>query len=105
MSFDDLLSSHGRPAELDVELDITLLGSLVAESGAAPADDLELPELLAHLDSADTVATGVEAKLDEILNTLDDLLASFEPSVDQKPRGATIPPSESFAGRPPSEQS
>lgn len=78
-----------------MELDVTLLSSLVAESGEIPADDSELSELLARMDSADTMANGVEAKLDDILDTLDDLLTSLEPKNSDKQQETTIPPSES----------
>lgn len=106
MSFDDLHNtpaSNGRPPTeaVDIELDVSLSSSLVEESEEIPADDSESLELLARLDSANTVASGVEARLDEILGTLDDLLANLELKDSGKPQEATIPPSE----RPPSEQS
>lgn len=87
-----------------MELDVRLLGSLVAESEEIPADDSELSELLARLDNADTMAGGVEARLDGILGTLDDLLTSLEPKDSDKPQEVTIPRSESQSERPPSGQ-
>ena len=87
MSFDE---PHGPATEtVDGELDVALLSSLVAE---LPADD---SELLARLDSAHNVANGVEAKVDEILGRLDDLLTSLEPKGSDKPQEITIPSSES----------
>ncbi|KAG8219373.1 hypothetical protein J3R82DRAFT_291 [Butyriboletus roseoflavus] len=113
MSLDNLHSSsssndHNRPTTeaTDIELGVRLLGSLVAESEVIPADDSELLELLARLDSADTVASGVEAKLDGILGTLDDLLTSLELKDDSdKQQEAAIPRSEPQSGHPRSEQS
>ena len=107
MSFDDLhssLSSKGRPTTeaTDIELDVRLLRSLVEESEGVPADD---SELLARLNSADTVASGVEARLDEILGTLDDLLASLESKDSDKPQEVAIPRSEPQSRHPPSEHS
>jgi len=66
----------------------------VEECEGLSADDSELPELLARLDGAHTMANGVEAKLDEILGTLDDLLTTLEPKGNDKPQEATIPSSE-----------
>lgn len=86
---------------VDIELDVRLLGSLVAESEENFADNSELPELLARLDSADAVASGVEARLDEILGTLDDLLTSLELKDSDKPQEVAIPRSESQSERPP----
>ncbi|KAH0837896.1 hypothetical protein J3R83DRAFT_6126 [Lanmaoa asiatica] len=108
MSFDDLhntLSSNDASTTevVDIELDVRLLGSLVAESEEIPADDSELSELLARLDSADTVASGVEARLDGILGTLDDLLTSLEPKDSDKSQEATIPRSEPQSKHPSSE--
>lgn len=102
MSSDDLHSSNGRPEIVDIELDIRLLGSLVEESEDIPADD---SELLARLDAAVTMAGGVEARLDEILGQLDDLLTSLEIKDSDEPQQVTIPRSESQSERPPSEQS
>jgi predicted nucleotidyltransferase len=101
MSFDDLHSSNGRREIVDIELDVRLLGSL-AESEDTPADD---SELLARLDTAVTMAGGVEAKLDEILGQLDDLITSLEPKDIDEPQQVTIPRSEPQSERPPSEQS
>ena len=102
MSFDDLRASNGRPEIVDLELDVRLPGSLVEESEVIPADD---SELLARLDSAVTMASGVEARLDGILGELDDLLTSLEPKDSDKPEQVTIPHSESQSERPPSEES
>jgi len=71
-------------------------------SNGQPADD---SELLARLDCAVTMASGVEARLDGILGELDDLLTSLEPKDNDKPQQVTIPPSESQPERPPSEES
>lgn len=101
MSSDDLHSSNGRPEIVDIELDVRLLGSLVEESEDIPADD---SELLARLDTAVTMAGGVEARLDEILGQLDDLLTSLEIKDSDEPQQVTIPRSESQSERPPSEQ-
>ncbi|KAF8844119.1 hypothetical protein BDN67DRAFT_963212 [Paxillus ammoniavirescens] len=92
MSFDDLNSSvdnrapNGRQSHgvVDLECDVTFLGSLIAESDQNPTNDSELSELLARLDSADGMARGVESRLDEILGTLDNLLTSLEPKDDKK---------------------
>lgn len=86
MSFDDrnssLDASNGPPITeiVDVGFDVRLLGSIVAESEEIHTDD---SELLTRLESADTVASGVEARLDEILGTLDDLLIRLEPKDDE----------------------
>jgi len=106
MSVDDLhssRSSNNRPATeiVDIELDVGLSSSIVEGREEIPADD---SELLARLDSAVAVAGGVEARLDEILGTLDDLLTSLEPKCSDKPQEVTIPRSESQPDRPPSEQ-
>ena len=106
MPFDDLHSSpssNERPAT-DMGLHVTLLASLVSECEEIPANDSELSELLARLDSANTMASGVEAKVDEILGTLDDLLTSLEPKDSDNPQEATIPPSESQSEHSPPEQ-
>ncbi|KAF8131613.1 hypothetical protein EV363DRAFT_1583866 [Boletus edulis] len=108
MSFDDLHSnlgaSNGQVATeiVNVELDVKLLSSFVEESEEIHADD---SELLTRLESADTMASGVEARLDEILDTLDDLLSRLEAKDGNSdtPQQVTIPRSESQ--RPPSEQS
>ncbi|KIJ22220.1 hypothetical protein PAXINDRAFT_30873, partial [Paxillus involutus ATCC 200175] len=67
-----------------IESDVTLLGSLIAESDQNPTNDSELSELLARLDTADGMARGVESRLDEILGTLDNLLTSLELKDDKK---------------------
>jgi hypothetical protein len=108
MSFDDLhsnlsgsASSSGQLAAealVDVELDVRMLASLVPESEEIITDDTEL---LARLDSAHTVAGGVEARLDDILSTLDDLLTSLEPKdADNSQEAARATPPET---QPPSE--
>lgn len=108
MSFDDLHSSlsasNGQSTTVitDIELDAKFLNSLVGESEETHADD---SELLTRLEGADTMAGGVEARLDEILGTLDDLLASLETNDTSKPQPGAIPPSESQPERPPSDQS
>ncbi|KAI9455733.1 hypothetical protein HD554DRAFT_2178390 [Boletus coccyginus] len=107
MSVDDLhssRSSNSRPTTeiVDIELDVSLSSSIVEGREEISADD---SELLARLDSAVTVANGVDARLDEILGTLDDLLTSLEQKCSHNPQEVAIPHSESQPERPPSEQS
>ncbi|KAG9313926.1 hypothetical protein JVU11DRAFT_4698 [Chiua virens] len=97
MNVDDLLSSlAASPPAAVVEEDINVTASRlrVEETQEHPADDMELAELLARLDGADTVASEVEAKLDGILGTLDNLLSTLEPKDSDKPQEATTSPSE-----------
>ncbi|KAF9225296.1 hypothetical protein BS17DRAFT_778407 [Gyrodon lividus] len=103
MSFDDLNSivddraPNGRQSDgvADMELGVRSLGSLTVESGQNPTDDSELSELLARLDNANSMARGVESRLDEILGTLDHLLTSLDPNDGKKTREDSSPSSQS----------
>ncbi|KAF9245639.1 hypothetical protein BU15DRAFT_70709 [Melanogaster broomeanus] len=97
MSFDDLNSSVNdrvRQSDrvVDVEPDVGLSGSLLTESDQTPISDSELVELLAHLDNADSMARGVESRLDGILDTLDNLLAGLEPKDGPKSQDEPVAP-------------
>lgn len=64
-----------------VEEGILQLSSLLSQD---PLDaDADVMELLRRIDAADGVAQGVESKLDNILDHLDHLLASLEPSATE----------------------
>jgi hypothetical protein len=62
-----------------LEADIAHLDTLLLNGSLDGSHETEdLMEILARLDSAEGVAKGIEGKLDGILETLDDLLTSFE---------------------------
>ncbi|KAG2136508.1 uncharacterized protein EDB93DRAFT_1168928 [Suillus bovinus] len=63
----------------NLEADIAHLSTLLLNGSLNGSHGTEdLMEILAHLDSADDVAKGIEGKLDGILGTLDNLLTSLE---------------------------
>lgn len=98
MSFDDLRGSKPSTDIVDIELDVRILAALVEEGVETSADD---SELLARLESADTMASGVETRLDDLLGTLDDLLSALEPKDSDNTQVDAIPQPE----RPTSEES
>ena len=61
-----------------LQTNIALLASLLSADGNEDVDDANISELLRRLDTANGVASGVESRLDEILNNLDGLLGTLE---------------------------
>ncbi|KAH7886261.1 hypothetical protein F5I97DRAFT_1787743, partial [Phlebopus sp. FC_14] len=78
-----------------LEANTKLLSALLADSDQNPSNASGLAELLAQLETADGVATGVESKLDEILDTLDNLLTSLEHKDGDNVETETCPTTES----------
>lgn len=77
MSNNTATGEHNDPENL--EADITHLNALLSNGSlndSSGTDDIA--EILAHLESADGVARGIEGRLDELLGTLDNLLTSLE---------------------------
>jgi hypothetical protein len=76
------------------EPDITQLASFLSRE---PSDqDADVAELLRRIDEADGMAEGVESKLDDMLDNLDNLLASLEPEVAaNKSSTDSMPPGDS----------
>jgi len=66
------------PQDSSLQADIALLASLLSDDANEEIDDTSISELLRKLDTAHGVASGVESRLDEILNNLDGLLGSLE---------------------------
>lgn len=64
---------------LEAHLNALLSNSSLDDSNGT--DDLT--EILARLESADGIASGVEGRLDELLGTLDNLLTSMETRDDE----------------------
>lgn len=62
--------------------DIALLASLLSDDQSEEIDERNISELLRKLDTANGVASGVEDRLDEILNNLDGLLGTLESSTN-----------------------
>jgi hypothetical protein len=63
-----------------LEADIAQLSALLSEASAE--GDADVAELLQRIDTADGMAQGVESKLDNMLENLDNLLASLESQAD-----------------------
>ncbi|KAF7975197.1 hypothetical protein HWV62_10262 [Athelia sp. TMB] len=64
------------PQMSGLEGDVSQLSALLSQG--TPARDADVTELLRGIETADGMAQGVEKKLDEMLNNLDELLASLE---------------------------
>ncbi|KAI0082115.1 hypothetical protein K474DRAFT_825219 [Panus rudis PR-1116 ss-1] len=62
-----------------VDADIAFLQSALDRFAKDPVDEQDIAELLRHLETADGIATGVENRLDHILEHLDALLTSLDP--------------------------
>ena len=67
------------PPKSGLEGDISQLSALLSQG--TPARDADVAELLRGIETADGMAQGVEKKLDEMLNNLDELLASLESEI------------------------
>ena len=65
----------------NLEDDIAQLSALLSQE-PSEGDDGDVAELLRQIEKADGMAQGVESKLDNVLQNLDNLLASLEPKVD-----------------------
>lgn len=74
--FRDLDSATAMSTKSGLEGDIARLSALLSQG--TPAKEADVAELLRGIETADGMAQGVEAKLDEMLNNLDQLLASLE---------------------------
>ncbi|KAJ7754992.1 hypothetical protein DFH07DRAFT_496872 [Mycena maculata] len=72
--------SEASPAQITaaIEADVAELNELLSRDTLDDAGEASVAELLARLESADGVATGVENKLDVLLGNLDNLLAALE---------------------------
>jgi hypothetical protein len=65
----------------NLEDDIAQLSALLSQE-PSEGDDGDVAELLRQIEKADGMAQGVESKLDNVLQNLDNLLASLEPKAD-----------------------
>lgn len=77
----DSSTSGGKsPEPLDATV-ASLAKFLADDSGSQPSDqaDQELATLFKYLESANTVASGVESRLDGLLANLDSMLSRLEP--------------------------
>lgn len=70
-------NTNGQSANL--EADIAQIRSFLSQEPSEGDSDSNLAELLRKMDAADGMAKGVESKLDNMLENLDQLLASLEP--------------------------
>lgn len=72
----DTKSTNGDTNEKEIESDSaqTSVSELLAEDPSLLGGD-DVEELLQRLSSADSMAQGMEAKIDNVLQDLDDLLA------------------------------
>lgn len=69
--------SNGQKQTPDtLEDNVTQLSSLLSQEPS----ETDVAELLRRIDAADGIAHGVETKLDNMLDNLDRLIASLEPS-------------------------
>lgn len=64
----------------NLEADIAQISSFLSQEPSEGDADTNLAELLRKMDAADGMARGVETKLDDMLDNLDQLLASLEPA-------------------------
>lgn len=71
-------TSTNETGNSSLQADIALLASLLSSDESEEVDDANISELLRRLDTANGVASGVESRLDEILNNLDGLLGTLE---------------------------
>ncbi|KAG1719449.1 hypothetical protein EDB19DRAFT_698654 [Suillus lakei] len=72
-------STSNNGLDNSLEADIAHLNTLLLNGSLDGSNETEdLMEILARLDSADGVAKGIEGRLDGMLGTLDNLLASLE---------------------------
>ncbi|KAJ7459048.1 hypothetical protein B0H11DRAFT_2060208 [Mycena galericulata] len=89
-------SSEATPARINaaIEADIAELSELLSKDTLDDAGEASVAELLARLESADGVATGVESKLDSLLGNLDNLLAALEKKEDSSETQSRSPASQ-----------
>jgi hypothetical protein len=80
-------SSNGN-----LQVDISLLASLLSQDTSEEIDDTNISELLRRLDTANGVASGVENRLDELLNNLDGLLGTLESAATTVETTEHMPP-------------
>ena len=71
------LNGQGK---IDLGVDVAQLSSLLSQESAE--GDADVAELLRRIDTAESMAQGVETKLDNMLENLDTLLASLESRTD-----------------------
>lgn len=69
--------------------DMALLASLLSDDQSEEIDETSISELLRKLDTATGVASGVENRLDEILNNLDGLLGALESAANTETTGTS----------------
>lgn len=91
-------SAETSPTQITaaIEADIAELNDLLSKDTLDDAGEASVAELLARLETANGVATGVENKLDALLGNLDNLLAALEKKDDSN---------ESHSSQPPTSQS
>ncbi|KII93277.1 hypothetical protein PLICRDRAFT_35466 [Plicaturopsis crispa FD-325 SS-3] len=71
----------------DMSADIAQLSALLSEDPPANGSENEVAELLRRLNSAEGMAQGVESRLDEMLENLDNLLKTLDPEVAEPKDG------------------
>lgn len=62
-----------------LEADIALLQSLLVQGPNLEESDIDVTEILRRLEAADGIATGLETRLDGIMDSIDDMLGALEP--------------------------
>ena len=61
-----------------LEADVALLQSLLVQDPNFEESDLDVVEILKRLETADGIATGLESRLDEIVDSLDSMISALD---------------------------